>query len=72
VNFDLKLQNEGNVRIDIYTMHGQLVTTLTSEFLSEGDHTLNYNNLNLNPGQYIYRVSGDKNIIKSGSMIKLR
>lgn len=50
------LPQAGNVRLDVFTITGQLVTTLVNNRLGSGEHSVTFDASNLASGVYIYRI----------------
>ena len=55
ISFELP-QSE-NVRLVVYNSVGQEVNTLLNEFMTSGNHIINFNAANLASGVYYYRIS---------------
>jgi hypothetical protein len=56
------LPQAGNVRLDVFTITGQLVTTLVNNRMGSGEHSVTFDGSNLASGVYIYRIMAGKNI----------
>lgn len=55
-----ELPNHSQVRLDVYSTTGQLITTLVNDTRSAGLHTVRFDGTGLASGVYIYRiVAGD-------------
>jgi hypothetical protein len=50
------LSEPGYVKLTIYNLLGEKVTSLVDEFLDVGTHTINFNGESLNSGFYLYRL----------------
>jgi hypothetical protein len=48
------------VRVDIYNIVGQKVTTLLNDFKQAGYHVINFNASGLASGIYFYRIQSGK------------
>ena len=46
-----------NVKIEIFNITGEVVTTLVDEFRSEGYHVVAFDASGLSSGMYLYRIS---------------
>ncbi len=56
-NIDYALPVEGMVRLEVYNMLGQLVTTLFDEYQSAGAHSASWNASGMPTGVYFYRIN---------------
>ena len=56
------LPQSGDVRLDVFTITGQLVTTLVNTRMGSGEHSVTFDGSNLASGVYIYRIMAGKNI----------
>lgn len=65
------IPESGNVTLKIFNTLGEEVATLVDEFKAAGDHTVNFDAVNLSSGIYFYRLqSGNK--IQAKKMMLLR
>ena len=48
----------GNIRLDVYNVAGQRVSTLANEWKEAGDHSVTFNASRLPSGVYFARLSG--------------
>ena len=55
VNFDVTLSIMENINIDVYDLQGHKIDNIYSGFLSEGEHSFNWNAKNISTGIYIIR-----------------
>jgi hypothetical protein len=63
--FDYVIPENGQVRLVIYDMIGQIVDVLVDESAAAGEHKVNYNVNRLAPGMYLYTLSyNDQQITK--------
>jgi hypothetical protein len=62
VSFDLAVS--GNVRINIYNITGSLVETITSDYLTAGNNSLQIDLTNMADGQYFYEILTSDEILK--------
>lgn len=53
---EFTLPQTENVRLDVFSINGQLVTTLVNKRLNAGEHSVIFNARNLASGVYIYRI----------------
>ena len=67
-NFNVILRNNKKVSIDLYDLTGKLIENVTTNFLSKGAHSIQYNTSSLTNGIYIYQISSG-NEINSGKLI---
>ncbi|HAW80229.1 MAG TPA: hypothetical protein DCX27_11290, partial [Balneola sp.] len=56
------LPQSGEVRLDVFTITGQLVTTLVNSRMSSGEHAVTFDGSNLASGVYIYRIMAGNNV----------
>ena len=61
-----KIPEGGLVNLTVYNLLGERITTLVSEFMSAGEHKINFNAVNLPSGVYLVRMSSGNfsNVIK--------
>jgi hypothetical protein len=65
------LKQNSYVKISIYNVKGQLVSTLVNEDKPKGEHSVIYNTVKLNSGVYFYKIeTGDVTEIKKMIVIK--
>ncbi len=50
------LPEDGNIKIDMYDMHGHLISNLLNKKIQAGRHLINYNAKNLTSGVYVMRL----------------
>lgn len=65
------IPNNGNVKLEVYNMLGEKVSTLIDEFQKAGFYQVEFNAKNLNSGTYIFRLQSG-NFVKSvkGLLVK--
>jgi hypothetical protein len=63
LRFDLP--EAADVKLDVYTITGQHVATLTDEYMPSGHHIITFDGTRLSSGVYIYRL-------RAGSVIQTR
>jgi hypothetical protein len=69
IRFELPV--EAMVRLQIYTVNGQLVTTLVNDIRAAGEHLVTFDAAQLASGVYVYRlVAGDFVQTRTMSLIK--
>ncbi|MCH8495692.1 MAG: CHRD domain-containing protein [Balneolales bacterium] len=69
ISYDLPV--EANVQLSVYTVTGQLVTTLVNEARPAGQHQVNFDATRLASGVYIYRIiAGDFTQTQKMTLIK--
>tara|TARA_R110001599_G_scaffold1889_4_gene9741 strand:+ start:178460 stop:182188 length:3729 start_codon:yes stop_codon:yes gene_type:complete len=56
------LPQSGDVRLDVFTITGQLVTTLVNSRMGSGEHSVTFDGSNLASGVYIYRIMAGNNV----------
>lgn len=66
-----EIPESGDVRIDVYSITGQHVATLTDEYRQAGYHSVLFNAVQLASGVYIYRMQAGQ-ILLSGKMTLLK
>ena len=65
------LPSKGNVKLQVFSVTGQLVKTLTDKNQDSGYYSIDFNGANLASGMYIYRLSVDnKNFVKKMLYLK--
>lgn len=67
----LKLPHTSEVKLIVYNVLGQNLTTLIDRKLNAGDYEFNWNAVNITSGIYFYQLITDK-IIKTGKMILMK
>jgi hypothetical protein len=70
-SIEFELKTAGNMKIDIYNVKGQKVTTLTDEYYSQGKHTLVWNAEDLPSGMYFCKAQSS-DYISTNRMILLK
>jgi hypothetical protein len=61
----------GNVKLSVFNVKGELVSTLVNEYMDASKHTVNFNASNLNSGVYYYTLqTPNKTITKKMILIK--
>ncbi|MDG5766358.1 T9SS type A sorting domain-containing protein [Balneolales bacterium ANBcel1] len=66
-----ELPNAADVRLDVYNLIGQRVTTLVNEYRTEGTHQVTFDGANLASGVYIYRLQmGNHVAVRKMTLIK--
>ncbi|MBN2829789.1 MAG: T9SS type A sorting domain-containing protein [Candidatus Cloacimonetes bacterium] len=74
INFDIA--NETDVRLDVYNIRGQKVTTLVNEYMKPGYHSVVWDGKDRNSkqvasGVYFYRMKADhKTLTKKMMLLK--
>jgi len=58
-NIMFALPQASKVEITVYNIRGQLVDELTNEDFNAGNHVVEWNNPDLKPGMYFYRIKTD-------------
>jgi hypothetical protein len=54
---DYSIASTGDVNISVYSLTGELVTTLVKEFKPAGRYTVKFDAFNLTSGVYIYKIT---------------
>lgn len=62
-NIRFSLPVESQVRIDVYSMNGELVKTLINEMRSSGMHEITFDATGLSSGTYIYRLQAGEIVL---------
>lgn len=57
INF--AIPSNGNVRLTVYNLLGQEITTLANRFMKAGNYTFDFNASNLNSGLYFYKLESN-------------
>jgi hypothetical protein len=68
--FDINLQNNTNITVEITNLMGQVISTENHGSLSAGNHTITLNANNFAPGIYFYTVIADNNKITKKMIIE--
>ena len=58
-NISYQLSKSGNVLLEVYSLNGQLISTLVNSFQTAGNYTIYFNASNLSSGVYLYKISGN-------------
>jgi plastocyanin len=69
INFSVPAN--GNVRLTVYNVLGQEITTLVNGFMKAGSHTVQFNAANLNSGLYFYKLESN-NLAQVKKMMLLK
>ncbi len=69
INFSLP--KSSRVKLVVYTINGEYVTTLIDEFIPAGNHSIKFDAEGLSSGTYIYKFTAD-NFTSSKKMILLK
>jgi hypothetical protein len=56
-NIRFHLPVDGQVKIEVYTVMGQLVDTIVNEYRTAGEHIVTFDARSLSSGVYIYRIT---------------
>ncbi len=56
-NIDFELSTQSKVKLSIYNIRGELITTLLNEKLSPDNYTINWKPTSISSGVYIYRLT---------------
>jgi hypothetical protein len=56
-NIRFNLPVDGQVKIEVYTVMGQLVDTIVNEYRTAGEHIVTFDARSLSSGVYIYRIT---------------
>lgn len=63
--------NDGNVKLAVYNVKGEMVQQLVNTNMKSGNHSINFNAGNLNSGVYYYSLqTGSKTLTKKMIMVK--
>jgi hypothetical protein len=73
----VRIYSPGNYTLQIYNLLGQKVNSLYSGFLDIGEYNIEWDgksseNNSVSSGLYIYQLSGDKGLVKSGKSIYIK
>lgn len=65
------LPEAGNVTLEIFNIHGQLVQRVIQEFQTAGAHRIQWNAAGLSSGVYVYRIkAGVFSSVKKSLLLK--
>lgn len=53
------IPQSGNVKLSVYNLLGQEITTLVNEYKEAGTHNIEFNAINLNSGVYLYKLESN-------------
>ena len=70
-NIEFYLSEAGNVRLNIYNIKGEFITTLAEGFHRAGEHTYNWSGADHASGVYIYALKSAEGM-KSGKMLLVK
>lgn len=70
-NINFSIADEGQVKLEIYNMLGEKISTLVNQYLSAGNYSADWNSGNLTSGTYIYRLTTN-NFSETRKMILLK
>lgn len=70
-NISFNIPNNGEVKLEVFNIQGQLVATLVDGFRSAGEYSVTFNAANLASGIYTYRLSTE-NSVKVKSMVLIK
>jgi len=65
------LPEASNVRLDVYSISGQKVTTLIDDMKSPGIHTVKFNGSNIATGVYLFKFESNK-FRKTGRLLLIK
>ncbi|HSD63531.1 MAG TPA: T9SS type A sorting domain-containing protein [Ignavibacteriaceae bacterium] len=69
INFSIP--SDGSVKLTVYNLLGQKISTLVNGFMKVGSHTVNFSGQNLNSGLYFYKLeSNGSSIVKKMILLK--
>lgn len=66
------LKTEGDVKLTVYNMLGELVKELINEKVAAGSHEFAFNSDNLPSGSYVYRLEANNEYIGAKKMVLLK
>ena len=66
------IQKSGLVTLKVYDVFGKEVVTLVNEIKSAGDHSIDFNGVNLASGVYFYRIEIHSDKIEAGEFIDVK
>ncbi|UCE24341.1 MAG: T9SS type A sorting domain-containing protein [Candidatus Zixiibacteriota bacterium] len=70
-NISFNLPNAGQVKLEVYNIKGQKVSTLVNQYLSAGDHTYSWDGSRFASGVYLYRLEAGETV-RSDKMLLLK
>jgi len=63
-----ELKQDSHIKLDIYSINGQLIKTITDQYLSAGEHAATFDANEFTPGIYTYTIKAGIQI-KNGKII---
>ncbi len=70
-NITFELNNDQQVTLNVYNIHGQLITTLVDGHRSAGQHQVSFDGAELSSGMYLYRLqTADRSITRTMTLVK--
>ena len=70
-NISYTLPSDGNIRLDVFNIQGQLVSTLVNGYQASGSHTVSFDASALASGIYLYRLtSAGQTLTKKMMLVK--
>ncbi|MBL1214337.1 MAG: T9SS type A sorting domain-containing protein [Ignavibacteriae bacterium] len=70
-NINFSIADEGEVKLEIYNMLGEKISTLVNQYLSAGNYSADWSSAGLPSGTYIYRLTAN-DYSQSRKMILLK
>ncbi len=70
-NISFNLPNAGQVKLEVYNVKGQKVSTVVNQYLSAGDHTYSWDGSRFASGVYLYRLEAGETV-RSDKMLLLK
>jgi len=70
-NINFSLPNAAQVRLEVFNIMGQKVSTLVDNYLSAGDHRATWDGVNFSSGVYFYRLQVGETV-RSDKMLLLK
>lgn len=70
-NIEFTTPQNGNIKLEVYSITGQLITTLVDGYLNAGTHSVTFDASAFSSGLYLYRLwNGSSSITKNMTLIK--
>lgn len=70
-NIEFTTPQNGNIKLEVYSITGQLITTLVDGYLNAGTHSVTFDASAFSSGLYLYRLwNGTSSITKNMTLIK--
>jgi hypothetical protein len=68
-NIVFELTNRSKVNLKVFDLYGREINTLVNDYMSAGQHAVQFNGANLSTGVYVYRMITDNKILTRKMML---